>query len=226
MSRRETANRTSRLRAEDWVEAAYRAIAEGGVAAVAVEPLAKQLSVTKGSFYWHFKNRDALLEATLKRWEEEATEAVISAADLVADPRKRLVGLAEEAFTREGTADDATGPSGRRVFLGHAFEQAVSDAANNPVVGPVLQRVTERRIDYLERCYLALEFSPEEASHRALLVYATHAGTLRLLREAPDRVPSGKDYLAYRRHLIATLIPESMTDKEKEGSPTRYQPSP
>lgn len=196
------------------MEAAYRATAEGGVEAVAVEPLAKQLGVTKGSFYWHFKNRDALLEATLKRWEEEATEAVISAADLVTDPRERLLGLAEEAFADKGDVGDTTGVEGRRVFLGHAFEQAVSDAATDRVVRPVLQRVTERRIDYLERCYLTLGFSPKEARHRAFLVYAAHAGTVRLLREAPDRVPSGDNYLAYRRHLIATLIPASVTYDE------------
>ncbi len=212
MSKLETANRASKLRAEDWVEEAYRAIAKGGVDAVAVEPLAKQLGVTKGSFYWHFKNRDALLEATLKRWEEEATEAVISAADRVADPRERLVGLAEEAFTSEGTVGGATGTEDQRVFLGHAFEQAVSDAANDLVVRPVLRRVTERRIDYLEGCYLALGFSPDEARHRALLVYAAHTGTLRLVREVPDRMPSGGNYLAYREHLIATLIPKGVKE--------------
>ena len=46
-------------------------IAEEGVAAVAVEALARRLGVTKGSFYWHFKNREALLQAALKRWETD-----------------------------------------------------------------------------------------------------------------------------------------------------------
>lgn len=70
MSKRRTASRGS-LTAEDWVRAAKRTIEERGVGAVAVEPLAKKLGVTKGSFYWHFENRDALLKATLERWEEE-----------------------------------------------------------------------------------------------------------------------------------------------------------
>lgn len=214
MDRCRTRRRAGVLGADDWVQTAYSAIAEGGVDAVAVEPLAKRLGVTKGSFYWHFKNRDALLEATLKRWEEEATEAVISAAELVADPRERLVGLAEEAFTGEGIVG---GVYGRGVFLGRAFEQAVSDAADDRVVQPVLRRVTERRIDYLEECYRALEFPPDEARHRALLVYAAHVGTLRLLREVPDWMPSDGDYLAYRRHLIATLVPEGITGDEDKG---------
>ena len=45
------------LTAEDWARAALEAIAEDGVTAVAVEPLARSLGVTKGSFYWHFANR-------------------------------------------------------------------------------------------------------------------------------------------------------------------------
>ena len=46
---------------DDWVEAARSAMVEGGIDAVAVEPLARRLGVTKGSFYWHFKDRRALL---------------------------------------------------------------------------------------------------------------------------------------------------------------------
>ena len=59
----------SRLSAEDWALAALDVIAESGLAAVAVEPLARRLGVTKGSFYWHFPSREALLVAALERWE-------------------------------------------------------------------------------------------------------------------------------------------------------------
>ena len=91
--------------------------------------------------------------------------------------------------------------------MGGAFELAVSDAADDPVVGPVLRRVAERRLDYLEECYRGLGFPPQEARHRALLVYAAHAGTSRLFRDAPGRLPRGEGYLAYRRHLVSTLVP-------------------
>ena len=64
-----SAERISRLTADDWAQAALDLIAEQGVAAVAVEPLARRLRVTKGSFYWHFPSRDALLQAALERWE-------------------------------------------------------------------------------------------------------------------------------------------------------------
>lgn len=194
---------------------ARAAMAEGGVGAVAVEPLARRLGVTKGSFYWHFGNREALLEAVLRRWEEEATGAVISAMRLIADPRERLVRLAEEAFGEAPTGDG--GAPGRAIFLGRAFELAVSDAADDPVVGPVLRRVTERRTDYLEECYRGLGFPTEEARHRALLIYAAHAGTMRLFRDAPCCVPRGEGYLAYRRHLVSTLVAPPGTGFEGGG---------
>jgi AcrR family transcriptional regulator len=185
------------------VEAAYRAMADGGVVAVAVEPLARRLGVTRGSFYWHFEDRRSLIEAVLRRWEEEATEAAISVTEGVADPRERLVRLAEEAFG-EVRGDDS---GGGEIFRRRAFDLAVSDAAEDPVVRPFLMRVTERRIGYLEECYRALGLPPDEARHRAFLAYAAHAGTVRLFRDLPDRIPRGEDYLAYRVHLVDALVP-------------------
>ena len=137
-----SAKRSGRLTAGDWVDAAYSAMAEDGVGSVAVEPLARRLGVTRGSFYWHFKDRRALLEVTLERWERESTEAVISVTRSISDPMERFVRLAEEAFG-EVPWDDA---SGVYVFRRRAFELAVSDAADDPVVRPFLRRVTERRV--------------------------------------------------------------------------------
>ena len=61
-----------RLSPQDWIDAALAAIAAGGLAAVAVEPLAARLGTTKGSFYWHFASRDALLKAALANWEQQS----------------------------------------------------------------------------------------------------------------------------------------------------------
>jgi AcrR family transcriptional regulator len=205
MSKRRTANRKGSLRVEDWVRAAAEAIEEGGVGAVAVEPLARKLGVTKGSFYWHFENRGALLEATLERWEKEATEAVIAAVNMISDPRERLRQLILEATDEEPLGGHK---SGTEIFFSDALELAISDAADDPRVRPVLRRVSERRIDYLEECYRALRFAPEEARHRALLVYAAYVGSLRLAREAPGRMPQGDDYLVYQQHFVAAVVPD------------------
>src|SRR5215203_218266 len=209
MKKRRSYSRAGALKAEDWVEAARAAMVEGGIDAVAVEPLARRLGVTKGSFYWHFRDRRALLDATLERWQEESTEERISAIRRLADPKERLIRLGEEVFGDAPLDGDA---SGQGILPRYAFELAVSDAAEVPVVRPVLRRVTEQRVGYLEECYRELGLSPEEARHRALLVYAAHAGTLRLFRDAPDLVPRGEGYVSYRQHLLSTLVPEERAD--------------
>jgi AcrR family transcriptional regulator len=56
---------------EDWLRAARLALLKGGASEVRVERLARDLRVTKGSFYWHFKDREELLELLLREWEEE-----------------------------------------------------------------------------------------------------------------------------------------------------------
>ena len=85
--------RHSRLSADDWAQAALDLIAEQGVGAVAVEPLARRLGVTKGSFYWHFPSRDALLQAALERWEVVEQQQVFGSLEEVPDPRTRLRAL-------------------------------------------------------------------------------------------------------------------------------------
>src|SRR3954452_24974213 len=88
----------TRLSADDWEQAALDLIATQGVSAVAVESLAKQLGVTKGSFYWHFPTREALLKAAFDQWEKRSMDKFIEEIAPIADPRARL----RELFRRTG----------------------------------------------------------------------------------------------------------------------------
>jgi len=217
MANDKRAARSGTLTAADWINAATEIIAESGVGAVAVEPLAQRLGVTKGSFYWHFPNRDALLQAAVERWEAVGTEAVIAVLDQIPDPRLRLEQLIARAFADHSRDDGAALQVGAAyAFDGvampgrgtsHAFDLAIADAAADPIVGPVLKRVSERRVDYLKECFRALGLTPDEARYRALLGYAAYVGTLRLAREAPSRLPRGEEYRAYQRQVIATILP-------------------
>src|SRR5438105_3790802 len=65
-----------RLDAASWIAAGFDALADGGTDAVRVEPLAKALAITKGSFYWHFADRRALLDAMLTTWAEGRIAAI------------------------------------------------------------------------------------------------------------------------------------------------------
>ena len=85
---------SDRLSRADWVEAALQTLAEGGISNVRVEVLAKHLKVTKGSFYWHFVDRNDLLAEMLETWRVNLTTSV---ADRVkrktSEPKARLTYL-------------------------------------------------------------------------------------------------------------------------------------
>jgi AcrR family transcriptional regulator len=113
----------TRLSRDDWERAAIDAIADGGIGAVAVEPLAAALGVTKGSFYAHFPSRDALIEATLARWERTHSESLGELAE-IADPAERLerAMLAAISFSQSGA------PSMHRRLLGELGDERVRAA--------------------------------------------------------------------------------------------------
>jgi AcrR family transcriptional regulator len=190
--RRRAASRDGSLGRADWERAALQAIEGGGLEAVAVEPLARRLGVTKGSFYWHFADREALVAAAMARWEAQYTEGVIALVGGIADPRARLERLVTEASMSE------------RAAKCHA---ALTASVEHPSVRPVLARVSARRIEYLVDCFGALGLSPARARHRALLAYAAYVGLLHLLREAPAQLPHGPARARYVREVVASLLP-------------------
>ena len=89
-----------RLSAVDWEEAALATLAESGLGTVAVESLARRLGVTKGSFYWHFATREALIKAALERWEKSDEDIVVAQL--------------ERSRTRESACGSSSGASAAR----------------------------------------------------------------------------------------------------------------
>lgn len=183
------------LTAASWAEAALDAIAESGIEAVAVEPLARRLNVTKGSFYWHFTHREALLHAALEVWERHETADTISRAESVSDPRERMLTL----FRQLANTDQRS----ERVLL------ALS-ASDHAAARACVQRVTECWRRYVQDGYRALGLSETEARYWATLAYSTYIGTVRMRRDNPDALPSGTDFNDYLRFLIKTLLPRDL----------------
>ncbi|TNC48620.1 TetR/AcrR family transcriptional regulator [Rubellimicrobium rubrum] len=68
-----------------WLDAAYRALIDGGVEAVKILPLASELKISRTSFYWFFKDREELLSALADRWAGRNTGNLIAAAQAYAD---------------------------------------------------------------------------------------------------------------------------------------------
>jgi AcrR family transcriptional regulator len=182
----------ARLSADDWAEAALDLIAEFGVAAVAVEPLARRLGVTKGSFYWHFPSRDALLQAALERWEAVEQQDVFGKLEAVSDPRERL-GALFQMVAHE--------------FKSHVVYSALLKALDNPAVQPVIERVSRRRLEYLTASFRQTGLGRVEAQHRARLTYAAYVGFLQLnLQLHQARMPQ-EEFEGYVEHLTRTLVP-------------------
>ncbi|WP_417702420.1 TetR/AcrR family transcriptional regulator [Pseudophaeobacter sp.] len=70
--------------AEAWLTAAYDTLTLSGVEAVKIMPLAKRLGVSRTSFYWHFKDREALLEAMIQHWEDKNTGTLVARTEAYA----------------------------------------------------------------------------------------------------------------------------------------------
>lgn len=197
-----TADARLSLTIEDWARAALDAMAAGGLESVAVEPLARQLGVTKGSFYWHFANREALLRAALELWEKRETEDVLARIGDESDPYERIVKIFKEANA---------GYRSGRLYL------AIAAAEDKPLVREFVQRVSERRLDYLVECYRALGYDAPRAAHWARFAYATFMGNLQIRRDSPELMPTGAAFNDYLKLMIKTLIPREGTDKSAES---------
>jgi AcrR family transcriptional regulator len=157
----------------DWVRAALLAVAEGGITNISVERLARSLGTTKGSFYWHFKDRPALVAAMLDAWAGQ-TEAIITRVEQGADARVRFDRLFATVF-EEGS--------------GGRTELALLADADDPVVAAAIDRVMARRLGFLQKLFEQL--GKDDPADRALLAYTCFLGVLQLRRAAPETVPAG-----------------------------------
>lgn len=183
----------STLSAGDWEQQALVLIAEKGIRAVAVESLAARMGVTKGSFYWHFQNRESLLEQSLIRWEKHDAANLQTSLGAITDPRERLRSF----FRRTG-----------REKLTHNVYSSLCMASDHPQVEPLLERVAQRRMKHIAKAFEEIGFDPQEASHRARLTYSAYLGFLQLQRQHQTPSLSSEEFEAYMTHVIATLIPE------------------
>ena len=184
--------RTGRLSADDWASAALDLIAEQGVAAVAVEPLARRLGVTKGSFYWHFPSREALLVAALERWEKMEQELLFGELEPINDPRARLRALFNLVAHE---------------YKSHVVYSELIKAMDHPAVQPVIGRVSERRLDYLTASFRQAGLARTDARHRAQLLYSAYVGFLQLNLQLHQTRMQHDEFEAYVEHMAVTLIP-------------------
>jgi AcrR family transcriptional regulator len=172
-----------RLTRDDWIAAARKALIKGGVAAIKVDHLARQIGVTRGSFYWHFRDRNELLKSLLQAWKQS-------------DPFRRVMQhhagkpvyqLAEFfcIWLRPGEFDPD-------------YDSAVRDWARvSTAAAQLVRQVDETRLDILRTLFQALGLSKLEADIRARVMYYHQVGYYALrIRETMD----------YRRSVFPTYF--------------------
>ena len=160
----------------DWTIAGIAALAEGGIDAVRIERLANRLGASKGSFYWHFADRPALLEAMLGLWEREGTADVIAQVADVVDPAERL-----RQVTRAALEARAHG-----VDVAHAEAALRSWAGQDVAVAARFVRVEQARIAFLAWELAALGYKPDAALRLGKAFYLALIGLYAARRYATE----------------------------------------
>jgi AcrR family transcriptional regulator len=157
-----TEARAPRLDKPAWIAAAIDQLAETGIDGLRVEVLAKRLGVTKGSFYWHFKDRDALLESLLDTWRRQATFAIIDRIERFQDGAKqRLLRLIRRPFDRQ------------RSKRGEEIELAIRLWGRQDTRAiAALREVDQLRLRYISSLYQEMGHSAESAEIRAAVAYS------------------------------------------------------
>ena len=153
-------DKATRLDAEAWIAAALDTLAEGGIDAVRIEPLAKALAITKGSFYWHFADRRALIDAMLTAWTEGRIAAIRHQSADGGEPAAVLRKLAD-LYTRHANV------------RGLAIELAIrSFARGDAAAARAVRAVDRERLQDVGQLFAGLGWPSQEAQARAVLFYS------------------------------------------------------
>ncbi len=165
--------KTKRLGREDWIHGALELLSTAGLGGVKIVPLAKQLGVTSGSFYWHFKNRGELYDALLEYWEREMTDAAIVAAKgFQGSPEERIWRLMEQVMA-----------SGMARYDLSIWNLAQSDAA----IQKIFKRTINKRFAFATWMFKQIGFSDSQAKIRGRMMVVYMMGESTLISDTPGK---------------------------------------
>lgn len=154
------------LTANDWVEIAEYELAKAGISAVRVEPLAKKLKVTKGSFYWHFSGRQELFQKILTNWRTRSTNAIIerlSDSDLSHKAQLKQLFLIPQKNSKQNHAA--------------ALERAIRNwSQSDSNVTKTTKEVDNHRLKFISGNFEKLGYSKQKATLKAACFYYTMQG--------------------------------------------------
>ncbi len=163
------APRADSAQAEAFIDAAYQRLLEGGVDAVKVASVSEAISLTRTAFYWHFKDREALLDALLARWEAKNTGNLIARTEAFAASANEAVLNVFDAWLLPEIFDAR-------------FDFAVRTwAHSDPTVREKVQANDAMRLDALTRMFSRFGYNGLAAETRARALYYTQIGYISMM---------------------------------------------
>jgi AcrR family transcriptional regulator len=151
---------SDRLTKDDWITHGLRTLANEGANALKVGSMATKLKVSRGSFYWHFRDIADFRSQMLRSWQERSTDQVIRELDATKAEPDRLKHLMKRAFTAKRNLDRAIR----------------SWAAEDEDVAAVIASVDARRIAYIAKMLVAAGVERQRALPRAAFMYWAYLG--------------------------------------------------
>lgn len=181
------------LTREDWIESAQRILIKGGIDSVRVDNLAKELAITRGSFYYHFKSRDELLQSLLANWRARATENIIlqlgNTQHSAFEKLKHLLSLPFRGNAAKETA---------------AFEVGIrSWARHDTMARQAIDEIDKLRLHFIENLLLQMGHTEESANDTAFLIYA-YLLSIAILHPDEDKQARTKQH----QRIIKQWLPE------------------
>ena len=181
-----------RLTRTEWLEEALVAVARMGRGPSSIDELVAEVGVTKGSFYWHFTNRDDFLEGLLNYWVEELTAKV-------ANQVRRLEGPAEDRLL--AVAENITASQRARYDVAmHAWAQREARVAT------AVEQAEAIRFRTVRALFKEMGFRGDELEMRTrtfVIVYSFDQG----LRNQPSEKKRAQ--LVKSRHAMLVRSPAS-----------------
>jgi AcrR family transcriptional regulator len=184
---------TPRLTRDDWLDAAFMAVVDGGFDQARVLVIAEKLGVTRGSFYWHFSDHADLITSLLKRWEMREIELDKRLqADDTDDPKADLERLLDAALAHAGVDLENI-----------RFELALRGLGRrDATVASMLVGIDAGRMNLFEQKFLRLTGDTKTAGELAVLFYLVIAGGHQALSR-PTSPPQAKEFL---KGIIASYL--------------------
>ena len=145
---------TDRLSRDAWVAHGLDVLRDKGHEALKADKLSKSLSVSRGSFYWHFPSLADFHAALLTSWSAQNTQAIIAELQELPEPRLQLAELIKRAKETPLPLENAM----RRW------------AGVNPQVAAALEEVDQLRYAFLVALMVELGVPEPQAKDRAIIL--------------------------------------------------------